>query len=377
MVHEIGTIVEVEELEDFCVRAFQAVGVPQEDARITADCLILSELREEVASHGVRLVPVWCRRIQAGSIKAVMRPTTVREGCSTALLEGGFGIGAVAGHHAMHLAITKAKDTGIGLVGVRNSTSPTGIKYYPMIAIEHHMIGFTATNGISILPPTGGLTAKVNTTPIAISVPAKTVFPIVLDMALAATAYERLRMAAEAGGKIPLGWGVDKFGNPTDDPKAVLSRKLSISGVDDKAMLDAGIPLGGGFPSHIGGYKGYGLAVMVDMLTGVLLGGAFMDDIKAWGDDSEPERVSFILGAINIENFIPYDEFIKRVDTYVRKMKDCKLMPGVKEIYLPGEQGMRREQGRRKTGIPLSRSTVEVLREMARNLSISGIPNKI
>ena len=103
MVHEIGTIVEVEELEDFCVRAFQAVGVPQEDARITADCLILSELREEVASHGVRLVPVWCRRIQAGSVKAVMRPTTVREGRSTALLEGGFGIGAVAGHHAMHL----------------------------------------------------------------------------------------------------------------------------------------------------------------------------------------------------------------------------------------------------------------------------------
>jgi len=286
----------------------------------------------------------------------VTRPLLVKESPSTALLDCGHGIGAVAAYRAMKLAIEKAGKTGVGLVGVRNSNSYANAKFYPMMALQHRMIGLTCSNAVPCIPPPGGLTPKTGTNPIAIAVPAKDAFPLVLDMSTAAAAHERIRVAAAKGEKIPLHWGTDKYGNPTDAPAAVEEN---------------------GFLQPLGGYKGFGLSLMFDLLTGVLFGGAFMHQLNDFTPYSESERVSFFLGAINIEHFIPYEHFVERVDTYVRQMKECKRRPEVAQIYLPGEQGFLRERQRLKMGVPLDRPTTEALKRLVQQLAIPGIPGKI
>jgi len=174
-------------------------------------------------------------------------------------------------------------------------------------------------------------------------------------MSVATVAMEKVRQAARRGEKIPLGWAVDKDGNATDDPAAAW----------DGSMLT------------FGGYKGFGLGVMVDLLAGVLMGAGFMDEMSLFEPHHRVENRGMLFGAINIEHFIPYDQFVDRVDAFVRSVKESKLKPGVEEVFLPGEQGFRKEVERRKGGIPLDPPLAEQLKAVARELDVSGIPGAI
>ncbi|HEV8308477.1 MAG TPA: Ldh family oxidoreductase [Methylomirabilota bacterium] len=349
--------VPVEALREFSVRAFEAVGVPRPDAEVTADSMIQASLRGE-GDHGMRLCAIWVHKIRDGGTNPLTPLEVVREAPATALLDAHDGIGAVAATRAMDMAIGKAREIGIGWVGVRNSNSCGSAKFYAMKALPHRMIGIALTNGVPLVVPPGGLDARTGTNPIAIAAPAKSEHPVVLDMATAAIAFERLRVYASRGEKIPVGWAIDREGNPVEDP----------SRVNEGGFLKGGALL------PLGGYKGFGLSVMVNVLTGVLMGGAYMAGLSEFAPHDTPERDSFALGAINIDHFIPYEEFVERMDDLIRATKDCTLAPGVQQIYLPGERGFQRERARRQAGMPLDGPTADALRAIARELDLPPVP---
>jgi LDH2 family malate/lactate/ureidoglycolate dehydrogenase len=353
----VAVRVDVDALRDFSVRAFEAVGVPRPDAEITADSMIQASLRGE-GDHGMRLVAIWAHKVKAGGTDPRTPLETVRDDGGTALLDAHNGIGAVAASRAMAMAIDKARRVGIGWVGVRNSNSCGSARHYAMQALPHRMIGICLTNGVPLVVPPGGLRARTGTNPIAVAAPARDELPFVLDMATAAVAFERLRVYASRGERIPTGWAIDRRGNPIEDPRKV----------EEGGFLQGGALL----PS--GGYKGFGLSVMVNILTGVLMGGAYMEGLSEFAPYDTPERDSFLLGAVDIGHFVPYEEFVARMDDLIRRIKDCELAPGVSQIYLPGEQGFHRERERKKSGMPLDGPTAAALRELARELGIPAVP---
>jgi LDH2 family malate/lactate/ureidoglycolate dehydrogenase len=353
----VAVRVDVNALRDFSIRAFEAVGVPRPDAEITADSMVQASLRGE-GDHGMRLVAIWADKIRAGGTDPRTPLETVRDHGGTALLDAHNGIGAVAASRAMAMAIEKARTLGIGWVGVRNSNSCGSARFYAMMALPHRMIGLCLTNGVPLVVPPGGLRARTGTNPISVAAPAKEELPFVLDMATAAIAFERLRVYASRGETIPPGWAIDRQGNPVQDP-----RKVNEGGF-----------LQGGALLPAGGYKGFGLSVMVNILTGVLMGGAYMEGLSEFSPYDTPERDSFLLGAVSIDHFIPYEQFVERMDDLIRRIKDCERAPGVSQIYLPGEQGFHRERERRMSGMPLDGPTADALRQLARELGIPSVP---
>ena len=353
-------VVDSESIKDFAIRAFMSVGVPELDAEVTTNSMLQAALRGE-GDHGMRLVATWVKKIQAGGTNPKTPISIVKNGPSTALIDANSGIGAVAATKAMELAMEKAKVNGAAFVGVRNSNSYANAKYYPMMALNHKMIGFTFTNAIPLIPPYGGLTPKTGTNPVAFAVPANNEFPVILDMATATMAFERLRIYASLGKKVPPGAIIDSTGKTIDDP-----RELENQGFLKGAVLQP-----------VGGYKGFGLSLLFNIMTGVLFEGAFMDDLREFSPPDECEKVSFVLGAINISHFLPYDRFVERMDQFIHSIKDSELASGVEQIFLPGEKGYIRHSERIKNGIPLDPPTIEALKDMAKTLGIKGIPGAI
>lgn len=351
--------VNAESIKAFAIRAFMAVGVSQYDAEITTNSMLQAALRGE-GDHGMRLVATWINKIKAGGTNPKTPISIIQNHTSTALIDANAGIGAVAAAKAMEMAIEKASSSGAAFVGVRNSNSYANAKYYPMIALESKMIGFTFSNSIPLIPPYGGLTPKSGTNPIAFTVPAKNELPVILDMSTATMAFERLRVYASLGKKVPPGAIISSTGHTIDDP-TLLEKEGFLKG----AVLQAA-----------GGYKGFGLSLMINLMTGVLFDGAFMDDLREFTPANETEKVSFVLGAININHFMPYDRFIERMDEFILSIKDSDLASGVDQIYLPGEKGSIRYKARLKEGIPLDSPTIETLSAMAKELGIEGIPGK-
>lgn len=352
------TLVRAEDLHDFACRAFVAAGVSANDAEVTADSMVQASLRGE-GDHGARLINIWCQKIKAGGTNPRAPIEVVREHSSTALLDAQNGIGAVAATRAMGLAIDKARSYGMGWVAVRNSNSLGSAKHYALMAVAQRMVGICLSNSNPLLVPPGGLNVKTGTNPIAIAAPARTRYPVVLDMACSQSAYERIHVYASQGRQIPPGWAVDPEGKPVSDPRDIAEGAFA----------------GGGGLLGIGdrGYKGFGLSVLVNVLTGVLGGGAYCEGMSGFSPYDTPERDSFALVALNIENFMPYEEFIERVDDFVAVMKDCALIPGVDAVHLPGEQGYSRAVTRRSDGLPLDEPTATGLRDLARELDIAGL----
>ena len=352
--------VDPESIRAFAIRAFMAVGVSKHDAEITTNSMLQAALRGE-GDHGMRLVATWINKIKAGGTNAKTPISIIKNHTSTALIDANAGIGAVAATKAMEMAIEKATNSGAAFVGVRNSNSYANAKYYPMIALESNMIGFTFSNSIPLVPPYGGLTPKTGTNPVAFAVPAKNELPVILDMSTATMAFERLRVYASLGKKVPPGAIISSTGQTIDDP-TMLENQGFLKG----AVLQAA-----------GGYKGFGLSLLFNLMTGVLFDGAFMDDLREFTPANETEKVSFVLGAINISHFMPYDRFVERMDEFILSIKDSNLASGVDQIYLPGEKGSIRYMARLKEGIPLDPPTIETLSIMAKELGIEGIPGKI
>ncbi len=332
--------VDATKLEHLVARIYAGLGVPEADARLLGHALVDADLRG-VHSHGCRWVSVYARAIRAGGVNLHPTIRTVRDDGATCLLDGDGGLGHVLAAHAMTLAIERARKHGVGVVSLRNSQHIGALAYYTQMAADAGCIGYATTNaGIAMVPP-GGREKIVGLNPLSWAAPTARPWSFNLDMATSVVAGSKLGMAIERGEKIPLGWAVDADGNPTDDPR--------------KGQEGGLLPLGGP--------KGYGLAVMLDIMAGVLSGGRFGRGLGMKGSAQ-------LFQALDIEHFISLDEFKARMEELIQQIKSSALAPGSQGIFFPGEIEYNLKQDRLKNGLPLDAFVRGELRREAATLGL-------
>jgi LDH2 family malate/lactate/ureidoglycolate dehydrogenase len=336
-----------------CEAILRALGVSEEDAAVTADVFIQAELMGE-ESHGTRLLLHVLGRLKAGGDNARTNVDVVMDRGAVAVWNANRSLGQVVAARAMRLAIDKARKFGIGFVTVRNSNSYTSAKYYPLLAVEAGMLGITYTNtSRQLMPPPGGRAPVLGNNPTAIAAPAGKFPPFVLDMACTRAAVEKILQARERNEPIPEDWALDAEGNSTVDPEKALA---------SMALLP------------FGGYKAFGMGIAHEILTSVISGGAlFAGDSKGFLPYDGAMHTSHSFQAINIEWFMPLDEFRARMDEVIRAIKSAPLRPGAERIRIPGERSAAELQRRIKEGIPLRQTVVTELQRWAEELGVSPL----
>jgi LDH2 family malate/lactate/ureidoglycolate dehydrogenase len=332
-------------LTAFAEAAFGAVGVPEVDARTIADALVDADLRG-VHSHGVRWIPRYVGSLRSGGTNPRPNVQVVDDGETIAVVDGDLGLGHVVAAAANDIAIERALAHGIGAVALRRSTHCGAMGYYTNRTASRGCIGFASTNGNANMAPTGGTSRLVGNNPLAYSIPTRRGFPFALDMATSVVAGSRLLMAIERGESIPTGWATDERGQPTEDPRDWRER--------DGLLLP------------IGGPKGYGLAVVLDILCGVLSGGHF----GARRSEPGSTDTSQFFMAIQIDRFMPLDQFLDRMDALIEQIRSSELAPGSPGVFLPGEIEQNLKQDRLVAGVPLDDQTVQALERIGRELGI-------
>jgi LDH2 family malate/lactate/ureidoglycolate dehydrogenase len=337
-------------LEETCTGILASLGLDPAPAGLVARTLVEADLRG-VHSHGVLLMPAYARRLQAGGFNPRPRLRLIRESAATAVLDGDGGFGQVVAEAAMGIAIEKARASGSGVVGVVNSNHYAAGAHWAMMALPADCIGLALTSAGSAVAPWGGATPLLGTNPWTLAIPAGVELPVVLDMATSVVPAGRLLWAMQRSEEIPLGWAVDGDGRPTTDPREGLRGRL----------LSAGA------------YKGYGLAVIAELLTTALTdAGPGPDSLQSRADPNEPLQISHHFQAIDVAAFLPPDRFKARVDALVRRLKGSAREPGVAEILLPGEIEFRTERERRATGIPMPPALLADLAALARAQGLSA-----
>jgi LDH2 family malate/lactate/ureidoglycolate dehydrogenase len=338
--------VDVDKLEAFTFNAFVAMGVSEEEARYCTRGLMQSELRcLPGQGQGVRRLPVYNERISNKYIIPGAPFEIIKESPALALVDGHNGMGSAIGQKSMQLAIEKAKVSGIGTVVTRNSTHFGSSAVPARLAVEQNCIGIAMTNAGPEMAPWGAASGVVGTNPWGIAAPTGHDFPVVLDIALTTAGKGMMQWYAREGKKMPLDWALTPEGEETDDPEAAMKGAL----------------LG------IGQYKGYGLSMMTDVITGVLGGAGF--GLMPYSNPAKQD-VSHMMIAIDIEWFMPLDEFKSRMDHFIRDIKAAKRRPGVDEILVPGEIDYRREVEYRQHGARLDAVIFDQLAELAQKLGI-------
>ncbi len=345
-------------LRQFCEQVLVKLGVPKEDARVTTDVLVLADLRG-IDSHGVARLGRYVSGLKGGYMKPTDQSSILKETKATALIDGGQSLGQVVGKKGMDLAIKKAKDTAVGVVAVRNSNHYGIAGYYSLMALEHDLIGVSMTNAAPLVVPTFGRTVILGTNPISLTAPAMKEKAFVLDMATSTVPRGKVEVYNRLGKPMPDGWAVDETGKSSKDPARVLNALA-------KRLGGGLLPLGGE-GEDLGGHKGYGLALMVDVLCGVLSGAA--TGLQVYADEKRPDVGHFFL-ALDPTAFRPLDEFRRDMDRLARELKDSPKAHGQERIYVHGEKSFGRMEKFRKEGIPLGSKVVEDLKKIGTDLGV-------
>jgi L-2-hydroxycarboxylate dehydrogenase (NAD+) len=335
-------------LRAFTTAAFVAAGLDPASAARTAELMNQADLQGSDGHGIIRLAP-YIRRIREGGYNLKPDIRVVHEKAAMAVLDGDNAMGHLVMDRAAKLAIEKAKTAGIGWVGARYSNHAGPASLYARMALEHDMIGiYFAVGNANHLPPWGGLDMLLSTNPLAVAVPSSDV-PIVLDMATTVAAYGKVKAKAQKGEMMPEGWMIDRFGNALLDPKRASE----------------------GFLLPIGGYKGYGLAVMVGLLAGTLNGAAMgKDTIDFNADFRTTTNTGQAMLAIDVAAFDDVAAFKGRVDKLASDLRAAEKMPNVDRIWLPGEQSYAKQQEFTKNGVPVADGVIATLAELAATLGI-------
>lgn len=337
------------QLTETCIKIMLASGVPNDEAQTVANVLVEANLRGQ-DGHGALMLPRYLADVKTGRIKFPAKIEIVRESPSSALLNGNWGFGQVIGVKAMELAINKAKDHTIGFVGIYNCNHIGMLSHYSMMALNHDMIGFTACNSNPEVAPYGGRARQLGTNPVCYAIPAGNEKPIVLDMATSVVAAGKIRDKYAKGEKTPEGWMIDSDGRGTVDPTAFVTPKGSA-----RAML---LP--------IGGYKGYGLSLIVDALGGALTGSGCCSTDKKGGHREN----GVIMFALKIDSFTEIAAFKQRIDDEIRSIKSTPTAPGFEEILISGEPEFRTAEERSRKGIEIPDATWEALKEAGKEAGV-------
>ncbi|SMC49036.1 Malate/lactate/ureidoglycolate dehydrogenase, LDH2 family [Sporomusa malonica] len=336
-------------MRDYCCQLFKQVGVPEAEAYINADSLVDADLKG-IDSHGVSRMAIYLKRLRLRIVNPAVQLKVITESQGTAVYDACNSMGAAAACKVMEAAIDKARKTGVSFITVCNSNHYSAAAYFAEMALEHDMIGFTASNGPARIAPWGGTEPLFGTSPFAYAIPAGKELPIIADMASSVVARGKIIMAAKKEQQIPLGWARNKFGEDTTNAQDALEGSV--------------LPFGGP--------KGYAIATMIEVLTGILAGSCFTTAIKdLYADFDNPTCTSHYFGAISLEAFGPVQEFKDTMDQFIVSVKNNPKAKGVEEILLPGERGLNMKKMRLQEGIPLPRITLDSLKYEG---EVCGIP---
>jgi L-2-hydroxycarboxylate dehydrogenase (NAD+) len=339
-------------LAAFVARALQAAGLPATDAETVAGLMVEADLRGS-DTHGVIRLPLYLRRLKAGGVNPRPNIRIVREKPSTALVDGDNGIGHLVMRFAAQTAIAKAKQSGVAWVGARMSNHAGPAALYATMPLAHDMIGlYLAVGSNNHLPPWGSTENLLGTNPIAVAIPAGEEPPIVLDMAPTVAAFGKVRLKAQRGEEMPVGWMIGRDGKPLTDPKRA-----------DEGLL---LP--------IGDYKGSGLSLIIGLLAGTLNSAAFGRDVIDFvKEPGKATNTGHAIVAISVDGFMPAADFKRQVDVAIRTMRGAERLPGVERIWLPGEQSHRKREERVRNGIPMPKPLRDSLDAAARDLGIAPL----
>jgi LDH2 family malate/lactate/ureidoglycolate dehydrogenase len=357
-------VVDWKTIEGFVTDAFKGYGVPEADAKLCADVLLESD-RRGIESHGVnRFKPIYLDRIKAGIQKPVTDFEVLRETPCTAVADGHDGMGQVIGVKSMQIAIDKAKKYGIGMVAVRNSTHYGIAGYYCTMATEAGCIGVTGTNARPSIAPTFGVENMLGTNPLSFGLPTDEDFPFVLDCATSITQRGKTEYYVRIGKDTPAGHVITHDGGTMTDSAAIL-----------KALTDgtaALAPLGGAGEEQ-GGYKGYGYATVVEILSAALAQGRFLHALSGAGEHGEkiPYGLGHFFLAIDCEAFLGLSAFQKTAGDICRALRASKKAPGESRIYTAGEKEHLVRQARRDSGVPINAAVQKELLALRDELGLT------
>jgi LDH2 family malate/lactate/ureidoglycolate dehydrogenase len=343
-----------DDLKNFMIRYFQRWNVPPQDAAIAADVLLSADMRG-IESHGmIRLFTYYGSRLSKGLIDPTSPINVVRETMTTLTLSGENGLGQVVAFKSMQRCIDKARQCGLAITSVRNSNHFGIAGYYAMMALEQDMIGISLTNSQPLVAPTHGRASILGTNPIAVAIPAGEELPFVLDMATSIVPIGKVNVYSKAGKNVPAGWGMDSQGCVTESPDEIMSG-------------GALMPLGG--IEIMSGYKGYGLSLLVDILSGVLSGASFGSEVGKVRQDKQANVGHFFL-ALRLDAIRPPEEFKRDMDALIRELKTSPKAAGENRIFIHGEKEFERAWKHQAEGVPLMASTVQSLQQAGREAGV-------
>jgi LDH2 family malate/lactate/ureidoglycolate dehydrogenase len=349
-------------LENFMVDAFVGVGVPEDDARICADVLITADKRG-IDSHGVgRFKTIYYDRLKIGIQSPITQFEVVKESPTTVVVDGHNGMGQVIAKKAMQIAIQKARAYGMGMVVAKNSTHYGIAGYYALMAAEAGMIGITGTNARPAIAPTFGVENMLGTNPLTFALPTDEEFPFCLDCATSMVQRGKIELYERAEKEIPAGWVIGTDGKAKTNPKQILE--------DFKKGKAALVPLGG-IGEETAGYKGYGYATVVEILSSALTGGKFLKMLSGIEEGKEvPINLGHFFIAINISSFIDLESFKKNTSDILRTLRASKKAPDAERIFTAGEKEYLNWMDRREKGVPVNKNLQKQLLAVQKELNL-------
>jgi LDH2 family malate/lactate/ureidoglycolate dehydrogenase len=342
----------VHPLRNFSQQSFVACGLSKENSEWVTDTLIRSELRG-IGSHGIVRLPFYCKRLTDKGTNPNPNVRVEAERPSMILANGDNGLGQIVSIKTMEMVIERARSQGVCFAGVRNSCHFGMSAYYPMMALKEGMIGLAGSNTAPVMAPWGGGKSAIGNNPLAIAVPTGKEYPLIVDMAMSVVSGGKVRLEAVKGTKIPKDWILDGQGRRTDNPADLMP---------DGTLL----PLG---------YKGFGLAIMIEVLSGVLTRSSILNEIPLWFEKtSVPVNLGHFFMALDIGAFMPVEAFKKRVDQMIDELKSSPPMKGSSGIFMPGEIEYLKEQDYLRNGIPVSKEVLKTLDHFAKKIGIPKLP---
>jgi LDH2 family malate/lactate/ureidoglycolate dehydrogenase len=341
--------ISAQSLSSVSMQLLEKIGVPTDQAAIITQAVLEADLRG-IDSHGVLRLPAYIQRVRAGTMTAKTEMKVIRERGATVLVDAQHGFGQIAGVYAMNLAIERASKFGVATVAIRNAGHFGIAAFYAMRALPHHMVGMVIANSAACMAPWGGTLPLLGTNPICVAIPTGDEIDIVLDMASSVVARGKIRLAEKKGSSIPLGWALDPDGQPTQDPSLAMKGTL--------------LP--------IGGPKGYGLALIVDILSGAMTGSDYGSHIPSTQDMDKKVSAGFLFQVIDISAFSEYDQFIKDIQILISEIKSSPKSKGVERIYLPGEIEWLNKQKRLVEGISIPSSLQKEINTLAGELNLTA-----
>lgn len=339
-----------DELIGYCVKVFESCGVPSEDARMASEALVLTDMRG-IWSHGVMRVAHYVKCLQSGGLKADNNLTVLDSGPAFLRLSAGGGMGIPASIRAIDMTIELAKKSPVVITTVSHSDHYGAAGLYAMRCADAGLVGYSMSNTCPMIAITGSSTKGIGNNPFAYAAPGRKYRGVLFDVCMSVVASGKVQIAHAEGKKIPFGWIIDKDGNPTDDPGEIYKNGTFLP---------------------FGGHKGYGFAVMVEMMTSTLAGAGMMGEVRSWNKTPGREsNTGHCFMAMNPEFFGGLEQFRSRMDEMIDNLTSLPRVPGCDKIYYPGEIEFEHEAEALEKGVPLTQASMD---EMNVAAQLTGIP---